>query len=804
LTVSSISVSLPDWNTVYYWRATSVFENNNRGTSAAWTFKTKFVPVNLISPLNGTVCGDSLTEFKWNKADAEFYTLQVSELEDFSNIIFEKSNIIDTAFKVKLPKYSTKYYWRVASRKSTCLTEFSEIWDITTKQAPPELLLPANGTFGGQLFDTENFEVTFVWKKSNVDDTYNFQLSDSSNFANIIAEVASTSDTNFTVVLDPDFNKTYYWRASTTSNGCVSYWSNVNKFKTPYPSPNLAEPMENETCVTMNNTNFKWSALTGVSKYRLQVSDTNSFSRILIDTANITEREINLMLTNHLTIHYWRVRGEDSQNSGLWSATNNFITTQRVPEIISPSDNSIGLNKNIGFNWEDFGPLALYDLKVYADENMEVVLLDTMGLDTNYFMFTVPNDNYTYYWQVRTKDINCIGDWTNLKIFKTQIPAPVLSLPENLAVEVTLNPIFKWLAVEEADNYDIEVSTDSLFKTKFVSDFAVPSIEWTQPAVKFAETTKYFWRVRARNSDGVSLWSLPFSFTTEESPAGMTTLISPINNSLKISMDAELKWSTADKAIKYEVTVATDNEFKNIFVTQETPDTTLQVVGLERFTEYWWRVRTISANNKGKISGEFKFRTKDIAPDGIVSLISPENNIDETPLFMNFAWSSIERAIAYHFQLALSSDFAENTIKENQPAIKDTTLLVGGLELNKTYYWRVAAFNEDGKAEWSTVRQFKTIINTSVKDVDLNISSHSVFPNPSSGSFTLNVNLQNNSKGKLKIVNIAGEELYKIENIELNTGENNIHLNLNSYVNGIYFYSLETSSGTTTGKIIIE
>ena len=804
LTETNITVTLPNWNSLYYWRATSVFANNNTGVSGVWTFTTKFVPLDLVYPVNDQQCADTLIAFKWHKADAEFYTLQVASDINFDTLVYNKNNLTDTTVNVKLSKYSQSYFWRVASKKGLCQTEFSNIWHLVTKHAPPVQLKPLSGTLGGELFAIPPFSVNLIWDKININDSYDIQISKRADFSDIYDENYNFTDTNYIVTIPTEYDSTYYWRVRSTRNGCTSYWSNAFSFKSPYTKTTLVEPVQGEVCVTMRNTPFKWTILQGVSKYRLQVSDTISFSRLLIDTANILDRQIKLNLTLPLKTHYWRVRGDDSRNTGLWSDIHSFVTTQRPPVVISPLNGTIGLQKNIDFIWESFGTNVLYELEVYADKELQVRLLDTAGLDTNNFNFTVPNDNSEYFWQVRVFSDGCIGDWTAINTFRTLIPSPVLLKPADKSVKTTLYPIYEWAPVVDALTYEIEISSDSLFKKIFLTDRNIQSVTWTMPGLQYAEMTKYWWRVRAKNNDGNSMWSNPFTFTTRELPATAPLLLSPANHSVKIDMNPTLKWHPSFKAVSYVVTVSANDNFTDIFVTQGTADTTLDIVGLERFTTYWWKVQAIGSEGQGGISTIFNFRTKDIAPDKSVALISPLDNVINQGLIMTFKWNSIERALAYHLQIADNNDYAESSIVQDHPSVKDTMRVVSDLEYNKTYYWRVAGWNEDGQAGWSAVRQFKTSVNASVRENDLNISSLAVYPNPAKGITNFVINAANTSTGSLRIVNVLGMELIRMDNVELNNGENIISVDLKLLQTGMYIYSYETATGITTGKIVIE
>ena len=93
-------------------------------------------------------------------------------------------------------------------------------------------------------------------------------------------------------------------------------------------------------------------------------------------------------------------------------------------------------------------------------------------------------------------------------------PAPVS--PANLAHDVSLRPVFEWSPVAQAAGYLLEVAGDPLFAT-IVATEQSPDPTATLGA-SLEPLTEYFWRVRAGNACGDSLWSAVFSFTTRPIP----------------------------------------------------------------------------------------------------------------------------------------------------------------------------------------------------------------------------------------------------------------------------------------------
>ena len=111
-----------------------------------------------------------------------------------------------------------------------------------------------------------------------------------------------------------------------------------------------------------------------------------------------------------------------------------------------------------------------------------------------------------------------------VSVTKAQLPAPQLNSPLNNAVNVATIQGVQWLYVAGASYmmvYQVQIATDSTFASHIVCD----STFWHMPHVigvapKLANSTTYFWRVRAADTAAGSqwgLWSAVWKFTTAAS-----------------------------------------------------------------------------------------------------------------------------------------------------------------------------------------------------------------------------------------------------------------------------------------------
>ena len=120
------------------------------------------------------------------------------------------------------------------------------------------------------------------------------------------------------------------------------------------------------------------------------------------------------------------------------------------------------------------------------------------------------------------------GDWSFITNYNSEIAAPVLYAPEDNAISIPLEPTFQWSTVDEADCYELLVSTETSFDDSLISKVDNDTLTTTswQCDVSLQYNTTYYWKVRARNSDSYSPWSDVSAFTTTtESPSPLTKVI---------------------------------------------------------------------------------------------------------------------------------------------------------------------------------------------------------------------------------------------------------------------------------------
>ena len=220
--------------TIYYWRVNS---NNSFGTSNwsnVWSFTTGIniatpdVPI-LSTPTNGSQGINLLPTLTWNPSNgASSYTLQVSTINSFTNLVYVQNNITTTSKQVNELNPSTKYFWRVNAGNSHGTSSWSTVWSFTTKDTIPDiptLIMPTDSSI-----DVETTP-TFSWNPSKFASEYNLQISTSKSFSNLAYIVSGIKTTSIEIAI-LNLSTLYYWRVNATNNAGASEWSSIWSFTT--------------------------------------------------------------------------------------------------------------------------------------------------------------------------------------------------------------------------------------------------------------------------------------------------------------------------------------------------------------------------------------------------------------------------------------------------------------------------------------------------------------------------------------------------------------------------------------------
>jgi len=291
----------------------------------------------------------------------------------------------------------------------------------------------------------------------------------------------------------------------------------------------------------------------------------------------------------------------------------------------------------------------------------------------------------------------------NLVLF--YLATPVLITPANNSIDQPLDLTLSWNRVSGSSSYIFQLSKDKNFGSLLRYDSTLVN---TSIDIKGLESlTKYYWRVKAKNSTGESDWSNVWSFTTLLLPPGQVVLFFPNNKSLNNPLQINFTWQKTLRADVYYLQLSTDSTFAKTFFADSTlTDTMKSVSGLQDWTKYFWRVKARNNSGSGLWSDTWSFTTLRLLPEQ-TTLSSPKNKSTDNPLRINFTWQKTLRADIYYLQLSTDSTFAKTFFADS--TLTDTAKLINSLQDWTKYFWRVKAKNNAGSGLWSDIWSFATL-----------------------------------------------------------------------------------------------
>ncbi|MEX0720334.1 MAG: T9SS type A sorting domain-containing protein [Balneolaceae bacterium] len=390
------------------------------------------------------------------------------------------------------------------------------------------------------------------------------------------------------------------------------------------------------------------------------------------------------------------------------------IVGQDIPlQIIldSPQDGAENVLMDEDLIWFGDTDATEYEIQIADNAGLGGPVVEEILTDTSFTLQGQLDFDTQYFWRVRGVNDEGDGSWSETWGFTTIVDEPGvvdLSEPADESEDLTTTPALNWAASENAESYQVEISTNSSF-TDIIRGTEISGTEYTVTEA-LPNGSTFFWRVRAINEAGESDWSEIWSFTTIVDQPDVITLVSPPNNATGVSINPGFEWEVMEEADSYNFQLATDAGFNDLVTEEsglESTTTGLEEV-LENNTQYYWRVRGVNSGGEGDWSDVWNFTTVVNQP-GIVNLISPPDNATGVSINPDFEWQALEGTVGYDFQIAADEEF--NNLVTEELDIESTTIsLEETLENDTQYYWRVRGVNSGGNGEWSEAWSFTTII----------------------------------------------------------------------------------------------
>ncbi|MBP1656102.1 MAG: hypothetical protein H6Q31_703 [Bacteroidetes bacterium] len=210
-----------------------------------------------------------------------------------------------------------------------------------------------------------------------------------------------------------------------------------------------------------------------------------------------------------------------------------------------------------------------------------------------------------------------------------QLPdVPTLLEPADGTTDVALNLTLSWAAADNAASYEVHVATSEDFASNVVAQSGIQDLSY--PMRGLTANARYFWRVRAANGGGRSVWTSVRTFTTLKLDSTSTppppSLNEPVDGASGLSTNHIFTWNAVPGAVSYRIQIDPSKEFTSpAFDRSGISGTSTVIDGLHTDMTYYWRVSAASSGGSGEWSPIYRFTTFALPPSLSENAIANSN-----------------------------------------------------------------------------------------------------------------------------------------------------------------------------------
>ncbi|UCC79272.1 MAG: hypothetical protein JSW64_13500 [Candidatus Zixiibacteriota bacterium] len=192
-----------------------------------------------------------------------------------------------------------------------------------------------------------------------------------------------------------------------------------------------------------------------------------------------------------------------------------------TPQLIYPPDQIVYYDStHLSFDWSSSAFAEEYIIEIADNEQFSPIFEEDSNLVNSDYRNISPFAQERYYWRVTASNSNGYSDRSEVWVFNivsSSAPAaPVLISPPDSFESSAPYLDFDWSDVADADNYAIEIASDQQFDNVVESDSALTLSEYQN--VDSLPDDDYYWRARAGNANGWSLYSEVWTFSVDAEP----------------------------------------------------------------------------------------------------------------------------------------------------------------------------------------------------------------------------------------------------------------------------------------------
>lgn len=271
-----------------------------------------------------------------------------------------------------------------------------------------------------------------------------------------------------------------------------------------------------------------WKGLRGVLDYTVQISENESFQKLLLNTklSGTSLRWVNALPGQY----FWRVRAEKKEKFGEFSASNTFLLTTQAPvlpksqTLKSTYIEGVGADRGpvVQFSWQSSPGANNYRAELSYSSNFKSIHR-TMDISSPRLIANLsPGRHYVrvFAWE-RGRAVSGSSRTSILTVLPSiSLDRPVIARPDygellksrKPAATNNFSVALVWFEVPRATRYQVQISRNNKFEEVIYDGY---SNEPSMILHKGLKTGANYWRVRAQSGSEVSPWSGISFFTIE-------------------------------------------------------------------------------------------------------------------------------------------------------------------------------------------------------------------------------------------------------------------------------------------------
>ncbi|HUT65436.1 MAG TPA: fibronectin type III domain-containing protein [Spirochaetota bacterium] len=672
--------------------------------------------------LQAQAISDTRIELSWddNSSDEDGFRVYRST-DDSTYDLIDTTNPNITEYTDTGLTMSTLYYYKVSATNSVGETniDLMDPASATTEAAPGSV--PEDPT-NLQAAAISNMRIDLSWAdNSDNEESFVVQISSNGTTFSTIGEVKPNVTTFQSTSLKPETK--YYYRVYATNSYdpfMSGYTNTANATTKPTPGTVPAAPT-NLQAKAVSDTQIKigWTDnSTDEDGFNVFISkDGDEFFWMAKVKPNETVYLVGGLPANYT--FYFKVSafnffGESALSNAASATTLPAATdvpaapTNLVAKTVSDTQIAIGWYDNS--NNEDG-----FNIYISKDNGVNYVWLTKVRPDTKEYVVGGLQPKYTFYFKVNAYNRYGTSAFSNPAYATTgSEPGSAPAAPSNLVAKAASDTAITMAWTDNSDNEDgfnIEVSGDGL-RFEFLDKVGPNENRYYLGGLK-PNLTLYF-RVNAFNREGKSDYSNIAKATTLPEASGVPA--DPTNLLTRTVSDTviDIQWSDNsdnEDAFNIEMAVGLSPAPEDYrWIEKVKPNTTYYSVGgLRPSMQYWFRVNAVNAVGSSENYAGPETATTNAAPgDGDVPA-------DPTKLFaaaksdsmIAIEWSdNSDNEDGFNIEISLD-DLTYEHFDTVGPNVKEYA--AEGLKPETTYYFRVNAFNREGKSDYSNIAKATTL-----------------------------------------------------------------------------------------------